>query len=234
MVTQLGSALEDGLQKWGDVVATAGWGQLHVQSIDFETKTGRVIVEDPWELTIYRTDDLANNLPFLCGKLSGIFTHAYGRTMRAKVIDILDVGNWPQAVIDLAPSDATLLSELEELMRRDGFTRQERLQFANRQLRERTQELARANSLLTIARNDADTLRKVAEEANAAKSRLIASMSHELRTPLNAILGFSEIIRDQIFGAGANDRYRDYAEDIYNSGTHLLELIGDLLDLAKV
>ncbi len=59
-------------------------------------------------------------------------------------------------------------------------------------------------------------------------------MSHELRTPLNAILGFSEIIAQECFGPVGSDRYRDYAGDIHSSGAHLLSLINDLLDVAKI
>lgn len=73
-----------------------------------------------------------------------------------------------------------------------------------------------------------------AESANRAKSEFLANMSHELRTPLNAILGFSEMIQSQIFGPLENDRYRDYVNDIHDSGAHLLELITDILDIAKI
>jgi two-component system cell cycle sensor histidine kinase PleC len=59
-------------------------------------------------------------------------------------------------------------------------------------------------------------------------------MSHELRTPLNAILGFSEIISQECFGPVGSERYRDYAGDIHTSGAHLLSLINDLLDVAKI
>jgi two-component system cell cycle sensor histidine kinase PleC len=59
-------------------------------------------------------------------------------------------------------------------------------------------------------------------------------MSHELRTPLNAILGFSEIISQECFGPVGSERYRDYAGDIHSSGAHLLSLINDLLDVAKI
>ncbi|HTP83989.1 MAG TPA: histidine kinase dimerization/phospho-acceptor domain-containing protein, partial [Alphaproteobacteria bacterium] len=72
-----------------------------------------------------------------------------------------------------------------------------------------------------------------AEIANRAKSEFLANMSHELRTPLNAILGFSEAIRDRLFGS-AEARYRQYASDIHTAGQHLLGLIGDLLDLSKI
>jgi signal transduction histidine kinase len=59
-------------------------------------------------------------------------------------------------------------------------------------------------------------------------------MSHELRTPLNAILGFSELIKNELLGPLGNQRYRDYAGDIHESGTHLLQVITDILDISKV
>lgn len=82
--------------------------------------------------------------------------------------------------------------------------------------------------------------RMKAETASAAseeKTRFLAQMSHELRTPLNAILGFTDLIKKELFGPiegpGA-DRYRDYLDDIHTSGGHLLTLINDLLDLSKI
>ena len=74
---------------------------------------------------------------------------------------------------------------------------------------------------------------KEAVRANKSKSEFLATMSHELRTPLNAIIGFSEIIMREVFGALANDRYVDYAKDIHHSGSHLLAIINDILDLAR-
>ena len=72
-----------------------------------------------------------------------------------------------------------------------------------------------------------------AEAASLAKSQFLANMSHELRTPLNAIIGFSEILSDKTFG-DLNDRQLKYSHNILNSGRHLLQLINDILDLAKV
>jgi PAS domain S-box-containing protein len=72
-----------------------------------------------------------------------------------------------------------------------------------------------------------------AESANRAKSEFLAMMSHELRTPLNAIIGFSDMVIEEMFGPVGSDRYRGYLRDIRNSGTHLLELINDILDLSK-
>jgi two-component system cell cycle sensor histidine kinase PleC len=87
---------------------------------------------------------------------------------------------------------------------------------------------------LRSARDEAIRKRYEAETASASKTAFLANMSHELRTPLNAILGFSDIIAHQSMGSDQIDRYSDYAADIHSSGTHLLSLINDLLDVAKI
>lgn len=73
-----------------------------------------------------------------------------------------------------------------------------------------------------------------AEEANRSKSNFLASMSHELRTPLNAIIGFADFMACEPFGPLDPPRYKEYVTDIHASATHLLSLIGELLDMAKV
>lgn len=73
-----------------------------------------------------------------------------------------------------------------------------------------------------------------AEEANKTKSDFLANMSHELRTPLNAIIGFSNAMQEGVFGSIDNEKYKEYINNIHDSGEHLLELIGDILDLSKV
>jgi two-component system, cell cycle sensor histidine kinase DivJ len=83
------------------------------------------------------------------------------------------------------------------------------------------------------ARIQAEDARARAEANALAKSRFLANMSHELRTPLNAIMGFSDIMRQRMFGSLA-DKYGEYADLIHESGRHLLDLINDVLDMSKI
>ncbi len=73
-----------------------------------------------------------------------------------------------------------------------------------------------------------------AERDSQAKSEFLAKVSHEIRTPLNAILGFAEVIMDERFGPVGNARYKDYLKDIHASGSHVMSLVNDLLDLSKI
>ncbi|MBU6463143.1 MAG: HAMP domain-containing histidine kinase [Bradyrhizobium sp.] len=87
---------------------------------------------------------------------------------------------------------------------------------------------------LEQAKAISDEARHRAESANIAKSRFLAQMSHELRTPLNAILGFSEVMKSEIFGEHVVPIYKEYSADIHNSGVHLLNLINEILDLSRI
>ncbi len=80
---------------------------------------------------------------------------------------------------------------------------------------------------LIIAKN-------AAENANHAKSTFLANMSHELRTPLNGIIGFSQVMETQLFGDLGSPQYVEYARDINNAGNHLLNIINDILDIARI
>jgi cell cycle sensor histidine kinase DivJ len=92
-------------------------------------------------------------------------------------------------------------------------------------LRDATAAARRAGAL-EAARADAEAL-------NIGKSRFLANMSHELRTPLNAIMGFSDIMREKMFGP-LPAKYAEYAELIHDAGSHLLALINDVLDMSKI
>jgi signal transduction histidine kinase len=95
-------------------------------------------------------------------------------------------------------------------------------------------ELAKSRGELEVMTDKLAVAANEARESSKAKSAFLANMSHELRTPLNAILGFSEIMKDQHLGPVSNPRYLSYAGDIHSSGRHLLGIINDILDLAKI
>jgi two-component system cell cycle sensor histidine kinase PleC len=101
-------------------------------------------------------------------------------------------------------------------------------------VRQLTDALGAEKATLTQTVRELDIAKTAADNANRAKSEFLASVSHELRTPLNAILGFSEIIRDELFGPVGTRQYADYAGDVHRSGAHLLDLINDILDLSKI
>ena len=106
-----------------------------------------------------------------------------------------------------------------------------------RAMTERFEETIEKHTLMVemeTQKSLANSARVRAEEANMAKSRFLATMSHELRTPLNAILGFSGMMKDEILGSIENDKYREYVEDIHNSGSHLLHVINEILDISRI
>ena len=101
--------------------------------------------------------------------------------------------------------------------------------------KERARQLIEAQEQLSRQASDLDSsARRAAEAASRAKSTFLAHMSHELRSPLNAVLGFAEVIRGLHFGRDQIDKYAEYGGYIHQAGTHLVDLIDDILDLAKV
>jgi signal transduction histidine kinase len=96
-----------------------------------------------------------------------------------------------------------------------------------RRLEEQSEQLRQLSDNLRAAK-------EVAESASFAKSAFLANMSHELRTPLNAVIGFSEVLRSELFGPLGHRRYHEYAEDILVSARHLLALVNDLLDHSRI
>ncbi|MEM7492182.1 MAG: PAS domain-containing sensor histidine kinase [Pseudomonadota bacterium] len=95
-------------------------------------------------------------------------------------------------------------------------------------------ELKAAQTAAAELAQNLEIERDRAEKSAASKSAFLANMSHELRTPLNAIIGFSEIMRDGAFGPLGHDKYTEYVADILTSGQHLLDMINDILDMAKI
>ena len=101
------------------------------------------------------------------------------------------------------------------------------------QLRYYVAELKGAKRELEATTEQLAVALKAAASGNDAKSQFLAAMSHELRTPLNVILGFSEILKDELFGPLGNPRYRDYMDSIFDCGSSLLGIINDILEFSK-
>lgn len=117
-------------------------------------------------------------------------------------------------------TDITALKNAELELRKT----KEAVELANQDLERNVEERTRALRDALVQ----------AEMANRSKTDFLANMSHELRTPLNAIIGFSDMLRNAVFGPLGSKKYEEYAEHIHGSGTHLLNLIHDILDVARV
>jgi len=121
-----------------------------------------------------------------------------------------------QILLDNLRSTNRALSSSEEALRRRSWELEKEV--------ERTKETAR--QLIET--------KEEAEAANRAKSVFLANVSHELRTPLNAIIGFSSIMADEMFGPVGQKKYQEYLQDIRSSSEHLSDILGEVLDLAKI
>jgi PAS domain S-box-containing protein len=132
----------------------------------------------------------------------------------------------------VAIDNARLFAETEEA-RQQLEQQAAELQEAQAEMEMAHDELQRANDDLVARTADAERAREAADEANAAKSAFLATMSHELRTPLNAIAGYAQLLEMGIHGP-LGDMQREYLEKIRRNQTHLLGLINDVLNFAKI
>ncbi len=148
---------------------------------------------------------------------------AHGR--RNRLVSALRKDGTEFAVdIKLSPVAGHVMCVVRDVSeRRDA---EEKIKMLNRSLERRSQDLAGANTELSLQNREV-------ERANRLKSEFLASMSHELRTPLNTILGFSELLSEENAGA-LNDKQKRFVTHIQRDAHHLLELINDILDLSKI
>lgn len=125
--------------------------------------------------------------------------------------------------------ELSILSRTFNLMAKELFNAHHQLQHSHDELEKKVEERTLE---LQIAKENAEKLQQQAESANDSKSRFLASMSHELRTPLTSIIGFTEIMKQQ--GNLTPQQEQHYISIIYENGEHLLALINDILNLAKI
>ncbi len=165
-----------------------------------------------------------------------------------RLFDFSGDGNDPFQIRQLQDLETAVPPMREGLaLRKDGTTfvmeiaiQRAVLQISRNPLERR--DVPRTHHFLTIRdvtkrRLLEDTQRQAAEEAiaaNRAQSEFMAAVSHELRTPLNAIIGFSEMIKDELLGPIENEQYKLYSADINSSGTRLLAIINDILDISRI
>ncbi|MHA1536133.1 MAG: ATP-binding protein, partial [Alphaproteobacteria bacterium] len=181
----------------------------------------------------------------------GQYPEAKGR-VKEFVRERLALHRKPGAVIEQKLEDGRWLRIVERRTREGGTVgvraditehkqREAALQKSQTELSRRVTELeemqlqleTQGSELRDLAQNLAHA-RDEAAAASKAKSDFLANMSHELRTPLNAVIGFSEIMSGELLGPVGTPQYKQYAADIHHSGSHLLSLINDILDLSKI
>ncbi len=143
----------------------------------------------------------------------------------------LQGGRWLKLVERPSPDGGLITVGIDVT---ENISKEEELRRQKQRMRQTMQDLERSQGLADELTRKLTDEKSRAENASNSKSAFLANMSHELRTPLNAINGFSEILAHELYGPLGDQRYKGYAQDILASGQHLLDMINDILDMAKI
>jgi PAS domain S-box-containing protein len=208
------------------------------QRRDNATHAYRLMAEEASDIVIVREAD--GSIYFVSPALEKVLGHKAADVDHKKFLDLVHPDDLEKAAsIHATPLPGKTLTAIFRVRHGDGHyiwletTTRGIYDSASGQLR----------NLLSVSRDvtertnhelEIKAAQARAESANKAKSRFLANMSHELRTPLNAVIGFTDMMRQQTFGPLGNERYEEYATLIYDSGQLLLDLISDMLDMAKI
>ena len=218
------SRLRDGIESVSDAfVLFDRQGRLILSNQAFEDAFS-------FEPGVVRRGALKADLNRIAGLAIKSEQPAPGGRAGAREVELHD-GRWLQLVERFTSEGGSVVSaaDITAIKHKEAERQRatERLHVTITELEDREEKLSSLARKYEIAMTRA-------EAANQAKSEFLANMSHELRTPLNAINGFSEIMAGEMFGPLGDARYKGYAADILRSGQHLLSLINDILDMAKI
>jgi PAS domain S-box-containing protein len=220
------------------IEAPSGYQPDLDEGLEFYTPPYRPILKDAMARTMERGEPFTVEAEVITTGGKHLWTEVRG-LMR------VEAGEEPQVVGSFQDISEHKLAKEELKRARDELElrveeRTSKLMTANEKLemeiaeRERAErELQMSNRKLELALAVASQLRVQAEAASAAKTEFLTNMSHELRTPLTSVIGFSDLLGDQLFGK-LNEKQSGYVTEIAAAGRHLLRLINDILDLAKV